>query len=600
MSRLGQTILAPDAPSTRHSERDRLRPSEPAFMHNKLPGLNINPDRVCELNNPLGAPRSKEKWESLEEKLHVVEGGDKYRLEAVDLCLVSDVGLPADFKTPEFDKYKGSSCPRVHLAMYYRKMVAYIYDDKILIHYFQDNLTGVVLSWYVSLERGRIKTWRDLEAFLKHGAKSFLALEHAQEGAGRLQGIRSKVQPLITEREMVTMFIDTLPSPYYDKVVGNVASSFTDLVVVGERIELGIRRGNFAQSSNSVGFSKKLTSKKKKGEMLYRSDNRRPAQQNTRRTPRTLDPIPMSYTELLPLLLKEKLLETIHIKPLEPPHTRSYDPSARCDYHGGVIGHPTEICWSLKHKVQDLIDGGYLRFRLGRLIIIMQSHGVETTPPTIKEDPIPEVTNIVGIGGVTRSGRVYALEGLRNKDLTLERKDKAVEAPKRIVTEGEATEFLKLIRHKEYEMLDQMHKTLARSLLINYEGYRSLLLKVLNDAHVAQDITPEKFGGIINNTMTSRHLSLSEDEVPTEGRSHNQPLHIIVKCGNYMIARMLIDNGSSLNVMPKVTLDKLYSIESTLRTSYVVVRAFDRSKRDVMGDITLPIRIQPTTFDITF
>ncbi|RDX86135.1 hypothetical protein CR513_32570, partial [Mucuna pruriens] len=49
-----------------------------------------------------------------------------------------------------------------------RQMAAYIYDDKVLIHYFQDNLTRTALSWYVGLERGCIKTWRDLmEAFLK-------------------------------------------------------------------------------------------------------------------------------------------------------------------------------------------------------------------------------------------------------------------------------------------------------------------------------------------------------------------------------------------------------------------------------------------------
>ncbi|RDX93148.1 hypothetical protein CR513_24621, partial [Mucuna pruriens] len=104
------------------------------------------------------ASQTKEKWQSLEERLHAIEGGDKYRLEAIDLCLVLDVGLLTDFKTPEFDKYKGSSCPRVHLAMYCRKMAAYIYDDKVLIHYFQDSLTGTALSWYVALERGRIKT----------------------------------------------------------------------------------------------------------------------------------------------------------------------------------------------------------------------------------------------------------------------------------------------------------------------------------------------------------------------------------------------------------------------------------------------------------
>ncbi|RDY07334.1 hypothetical protein CR513_08564, partial [Mucuna pruriens] len=47
-------------------------------------------------------------------------------------------------------------------------MAAYIYDDKVLINCFQDSMTWVALNWYVSLERGRIKTWRDLaEAFLK-------------------------------------------------------------------------------------------------------------------------------------------------------------------------------------------------------------------------------------------------------------------------------------------------------------------------------------------------------------------------------------------------------------------------------------------------
>ncbi|RDY11710.1 hypothetical protein CR513_03594, partial [Mucuna pruriens] len=51
-----------------------------------------------------------------------VEGGDRYGLEEIDLCLVLDVGLLADFKTTKVDKYKGSSYPRLHLAMYCRKM----------------------------------------------------------------------------------------------------------------------------------------------------------------------------------------------------------------------------------------------------------------------------------------------------------------------------------------------------------------------------------------------------------------------------------------------------------------------------------------------
>ncbi|RDX74819.1 hypothetical protein CR513_45378, partial [Mucuna pruriens] len=60
-----------------------------------------------------------------------------------------------------------------------------------------------------------------------------------------------------------------------------------------------------------------------------------------------------------------------------------------------------------------------------------------------------------------------------------------------------------------------------------------------------------------------------------------------------MIAKVLIDNRSLLNIMPKAMLDKLYLPSATLKNNLVVVRAFDGSKREVMGEITLPTCIGP-------
>ncbi|RDX89106.1 hypothetical protein CR513_29207, partial [Mucuna pruriens] len=112
-------------------------------------------------------PSDDKKINSFKEWMRIIEGTDSHGLDATDLCLMSDITLLADFKAPKFEKYKGSSCPQVHLAMYYRKMAAYIHQDKILVHYFQDSLTGAALSWYVSLEKGQVNTWRDLaEAFV--------------------------------------------------------------------------------------------------------------------------------------------------------------------------------------------------------------------------------------------------------------------------------------------------------------------------------------------------------------------------------------------------------------------------------------------------
>ncbi|MCI55494.1 gag-protease polyprotein, partial [Trifolium medium] len=49
-----------------------------------------------------------------------------------------------------------------------RKMAAHATDEKLMIHVFQDNLSGASLDWYMQLERTHIQTWKDLVyAFMK-------------------------------------------------------------------------------------------------------------------------------------------------------------------------------------------------------------------------------------------------------------------------------------------------------------------------------------------------------------------------------------------------------------------------------------------------
>ena len=84
------------------------------------------------------------------------------------------------------------------------------------------------------------------------------------------------------------------------------------------------------------------------------------------------------------------------------------------------------------------------------------THSKEVDPPVVK--------------GVEKK------EGLQGKTVTLE----------------EAHEFLRLIQKSEFKVVEQLNKTPARisllELLINSEPHRALLIKVLNNAHVAHDI----------------------------------------------------------------------------------------------------------------
>ena len=96
----------------------------------------------------------------------------------------------------------------------------------------------------------------------------------------------------------------------------------------------------------------------------------------------------------------------------------------------------------------------------------------------------------------------------------MERKTREKKKGKKRVTLEEAHEFLRLIQQSEFKVVEQLNKTPARisllELLINSEPRRALLMKVLNDAHVAHDISVEGFKGIVNHITTNNYIMVSE------------------------------------------------------------------------------------------
>ncbi|KAI5414271.1 hypothetical protein KIW84_058416 [Lathyrus oleraceus] len=101
-------------------------------------------------------------------ELKTLRGKDLFGKSAAELCLVPGVKIPVKFKVPDFEKYKGNTCPLSHLVMYAWKMSTQTDNDQLLIHYFQDSLSGAALRWYMSLDSANIRSFNDLgEAFVK-------------------------------------------------------------------------------------------------------------------------------------------------------------------------------------------------------------------------------------------------------------------------------------------------------------------------------------------------------------------------------------------------------------------------------------------------
>lgn len=226
--------------------------------------------------------------------------------------------------------------------------------------------------------------------------------------------------------------------------------------------------------------------------------------------------------------------------------------------------------------------------------------------------PLPYVSNVAGDSRILRNGRVVPIVFPKkvNAPMIEEAPAKDPHAVKEVSQSNGADasskfdEILKLIKKSEYRVVDQLMQTPPKisimSLLLNSEAHKEALMKVLEQAFVDYDVTVGQFGGIVGNITACNNLSFSDEELPAEGKNHNLALHISVNCKTDALSNVLVDTGSALNVMAKTTYDQLSYQGMPLRRSGVMVKDFDGSRKNVLGEVLLPITIGPQVFQINF
>ena len=79
------------------------------------------------------------------------------------------------------------------------------------------------------------------------------------------------MEPPLSDKEMVTMFLSTLQHPFYEHMVGIVSYKFANIVIIGERVEAGIRSGRICTSmiANINEFGSQSGEKKEKLTLLH-------------------------------------------------------------------------------------------------------------------------------------------------------------------------------------------------------------------------------------------------------------------------------------------------------------------------------------------
>src|ERR1051325_1940281 len=179
-------------------------------------------------------PPDNDKYKQLEDRLNAVENMKMFGLNFDDMSLVPGVVIPHKFKVPNFAKYDGISCPKLHLKSYVQKIHPHTDDRKLWIHFFQESLVGTQLEWYYQLESDHSRTWSDLaDAFYKQyeynaeltptrmqlQSMSMGRDEKFKEYAQKWRDLAGRVQPPLSNKELVDMFMGTLNFPFFNHLI---------------------------------------------------------------------------------------------------------------------------------------------------------------------------------------------------------------------------------------------------------------------------------------------------------------------------------------------------------------------------------------------
>ena len=131
------------------------------------------------------------------------------------------------------------------------------------------------------------------------------------------------------------------------------------------------------------------------------------------------------------------------------------------------------------------------------------------------------------------------------------------------------------------------------------------MIRALSQIRVETTTTPK---GLIHMMTASKATCIVflDDDLPPEGLDHICPLYITIGCLGHRVPFVLLDNGSALNICHLAIVIALGFASSNVVPSTKTIRAYDNTKREVMGTLvidllislaTLVLRI-PTSFNL--
>ncbi|WKA04749.1 hypothetical protein VitviT2T_022757 [Vitis vinifera] len=291
-------------------------------------------------------------------------------------------------------------------------------------------------------------------------------------------------------------------------------------------------------------------------------------------------------------LMEGGLLTRLAPRPVSQPVPPRFRMDLHCSYHQG-LGHDMNHCPALRYAIHDLIEQGLVN--LGQPSVTtnhLLAHSTHVVPPT--------------------PGGIHHIDFVEDDNIHMMSWDDGLLEPivlndgYEIDTVGfqTSTPFSLISDWVPFELTPIAALGIARQgpsvpFILRPDDDDSEGRDALSQIQVETTTTSE---GLIHMMMADRATCIvfSDYDLPLEGSNHTRPLYITVGCSGHRVPSVLLDNGSVLNICPLTTTIALSYALLEFSPSAQTVKAYDSTKRKVMGTLMIELLIGPTTFPILF
>ncbi|KAF5932779.1 hypothetical protein HYC85_028950 [Camellia sinensis] len=428
-----------ETPNARNVQEDTDLPTGPAPppippQLSKAPTPVNIPDSLFELEmDPTALKLSKL------EKMFKRSQGVKTIPDIEDGYTDAAVTLPDRFKIPHIDRFDGSGDPMVHLRLFSDILRPMGLTRLQKLSLFGRTLSGVAAIWYAKLEDDVKRSWDEMaEAFiLQYSYNTQIEIttrdlettrqepkESFSEFVTRWRAKASMMTLRPTDKDQIRMIVRNLQPKLMQKMIVLPFPTFSDLHEMGVQIEDALKQGlidndreqprrTFNRNTNA-GPSGATTTRTSEVSMVTTNPSPRTmaatpfsgasgSNPQTAKYPpkntRTFAPLYMPLSKALGVLIRKGHPKPLEPRPLPERFPAAHNPAKYCAFHQ-QHGHDTDLCFRLRHEIQDLIDNG--------VILPPEKPNVTTNPlPTHNQAPPPKRINFIHTRVVSYDPSIY-------------------------------------------------------------------------------------------------------------------------------------------------------------------------------------------------